>query len=100
MQGQLGWVKWKREYGDSWEVDCVVVGASYGSNGKAGGLAKFLCALLKERVVYDAASDPLFLTFVRVHSGLNVRPSLPAHVVHACGVCVVRVRIPSPCMPR
>jgi hypothetical protein len=69
----MGWVKWKRDYGDSWEVDCVVVGASYGAKGKAGGLGKFLCALLQERVPYEAASDPVFLTFCRVHSGLNVR---------------------------
>lgn len=64
------WVKWKRDYGRSWDADCVVVGAQHGRGGRQVGLRSYICALL----LPDAsASGKVLVTFTRVHSGLTVR---------------------------
>ena len=66
------WIKWKRDYQKGgWEVDVLIVGGMYAHEGASAGLAKFVCALK------GGAGVPgmLFCTFVRVYTGLAVRPA-------------------------
>jgi ATP-dependent DNA ligase len=63
------WVKWKRDYGESWDVDCLLVGGMYGADGVAGGLTKYICALAAPP---GAGRGRPFITFARASSGLSV----------------------------
>lgn len=70
-KSRMAWVKWKRDYGQSWEADCVIVGARYGRGGRQVGLRSYTCALLLNNG--SSASGRVLVTFTRVHSGLTVR---------------------------
>ena len=69
------WVKWKRDYGKSWDADCVVVGARHGRGGRQVGLKSYICALMLSGA---SSSSKVLVTFTRVSSGLNVR------ALHCC----------------
>lgn len=64
-------LQWKRDYGSSWDADCVIVGVRHGRGGRQVGLRSYLCALLLPASA--GSSSKVLVTFTRVSSGLNVR---------------------------
>eukprot|EP00892_Ulva_mutabilis_P006390 jgi/Ulvmu1/4122/UM019_0101.1 len=70
------WVKWKRDYGQSWDADCVVVGAQHGRGGRQVGLKSYICALM---LTDASASGKVLATFIRVSSGLNAEERREVH---------------------
>jgi hypothetical protein len=82
--GEMSWIKWKRDYGDSWEVDCLIVGGMYAHEGRSAGLAKFICALQAAGV-----QRKQFCTFARVYTGLAVRHETLQPPRSVCFDCVV-----------